>query len=64
MLRLHVAPSDFFDQEHSQRRELMFESAVDVVRYCAAGAAGGLIYWAVREHGAIFGQLWMRITQR
>lgn len=42
----------------------MFESAWDVVRYLAAGAAGGLIYWAARQHGGLFSQLWLRLTQR
>lgn len=42
----------------------MFESVWDVVRYAVAGAAGGLIYWGVRQHGVVFTHIWSRLTQR
>jgi hypothetical protein len=42
----------------------MFETWIDVVRFTVAGATGGLIYWAAREHGQIFADLWAFITTR
>lgn len=43
----------------------MFDSVYDFALYAAAGAAGGLIYWAAREHGKIFSELLQRLlTER
>ena len=36
----------------------MFESSLDLIRFAAAGAAGGLIFWAARNHGDVFGAMW------
>lgn len=41
----------------------MFETIVDVIRLAAAGAVGGLIYWAARPHGAILVDLWNALTR-
>jgi hypothetical protein len=38
----------------------MLESWIDAARLVMAGASGGLIYWAAREHGAVFADLWRR----
>ena len=43
---------------------LMFDSARDLALYAAAGAAGGLIYWAAREHGQIFSSLLRQLLSR
>ncbi len=42
----------------------MFETWSDILRFGVAGAAGGLIYWAAREHGAVFAQLWSYLVRR
>lgn len=42
----------------------MIESWLDVFRLAAAGSAGGLVYWAAREHGAVFALLWRRLRRR
>jgi hypothetical protein len=51
---------------YSRRAEgrLMFETWIDAARFVLAGATGGLIYWAAREHGAAFVELWRRVGQR
>jgi hypothetical protein len=42
----------------------MFETWAEVALFGAAGATGGLIYWAARTHGAIFVDLWRRLAGR
>ena len=42
----------------------MFESWIDVVQVAACGGVGGFIYWAGREHGRVFVQIWNRVTRR
>lgn len=42
----------------------MFEDSWDVVLFAGAGAAGGLIYWATRHHGAVFEQVWTLLMRR
>jgi hypothetical protein len=42
----------------------MFESVRDLALYAAAGAAGGLIYWAARNHGQVFSDLLRQLLVR
>jgi hypothetical protein len=42
----------------------MFESSLDLIRFAAAGAAGGLIYWAARNHGEAFSAMWRKLSRR
>jgi hypothetical protein len=42
----------------------MFESSWDLIRFAAAGAAGGLIYWAARNHGDVFSAMWRKLSRR
>jgi hypothetical protein len=44
--------------------EIMTESIFDAMRLAAAGAAGGLIYWAARHHGEIFAVMWRKLARR
>ena len=37
---------------------------LDFVRLAAAGAAGGLIYWAARHHGEVFVLMWRKLARR
>ena len=37
---------------------------VEVLQVAACGGVGGMIYWAAREHGGVFVQLWNRIARR
>lgn len=37
---------------------------METARFLAAGATGGLIYWAARNHAQIFQLAWKRIRRR
>lgn len=41
----------------------MFESGFDVVVLAGAGALGGFIYWAARNHGEVWVRLWAFISK-
>lgn len=42
----------------------MAETWMEALRLAAAGASGGLIYWAAREHGQIFSYVRERLARR
>jgi hypothetical protein len=42
----------------------MFDSVRDLALFAAAGAAGGLMYWAARQHGQIFSSLLRQLLWR
>jgi len=41
----------------------MYENWMDVLQVAACGGAGGFIYWAAREHGGVFVELWNRVRR-
>ncbi len=59
---LLVAPS--LVRYQSATGEFMFESALDFVTYVVGSAFGGVIYWAIREHGAVFSVMWSALTSQ
>jgi hypothetical protein len=42
----------------------MYQNWTDVLQVAACGGVGGLLYWAMREHGGVFVALWRRISRR
>jgi hypothetical protein len=42
----------------------MFDNLSDVALYAAAGAIGGLIYWAARNHGQVFSDMLRQLRPR
>jgi hypothetical protein len=42
----------------------MFDSFRDLAIYAAAGAAGGFIYWAMRNHGQVWRDLVRQLLPR
>ena len=42
----------------------MAETWMEALRLAAAGATGGLIYWAARDHGQIFAYVRKRVIKR